>query len=87
MTQIEATMASLGVDDGIVSAALAVRDRLGLYRGKTNGGVSLCMIVKDEAEHLARCLHSAKPVVDEIIIVDTGRPTARKRSPGPTAPR
>ena len=72
MTQIEAAMASLGVDDGILSAALAVRDRLGLYRGKTNGGVSLCMIVKDEEEHLARCLHSAKPVVDEIIVVDTG---------------
>lgn len=72
LTQIEAAMASFGVDDGIVSAALAVRDRLGLYRGKTNGGVSLCMIVKDEEEHLARCLHSAKPVVDEIIVVDTG---------------
>lgn len=78
MTQIEAAMASFGVDDGIVSAALAVRGRLGLYRGEKNGGVSLCMIVKDEEEYLARCLHSAKPVVDEIIVVDTG---SQDRSP------
>jgi glycosyltransferase involved in cell wall biosynthesis len=28
--------------------------------------------VKDEGQHLARCLLSAKPVVDEMIIVDTG---------------
>ncbi len=34
--------------------------------------ISLCMIVKDEEEVLARCLDSVKEVVDEIIIVDTG---------------
>ncbi|MGF1515730.1 MAG: tetratricopeptide repeat protein [Elainellaceae cyanobacterium] len=34
--------------------------------------LSLCMIVKDEAERLAACLKSAQPIVDEIIIVDTG---------------
>lgn len=34
--------------------------------------VSLCMIVKNEEDVLARCLESAKPVADEIIIVDTG---------------
>ncbi len=34
--------------------------------------VSLCMIVKDEEEVLERCLKSAKPIVDEIVIVDTG---------------
>ncbi len=34
--------------------------------------VSLCMIVKDEARVLARCLESVKDCVDEIIIVDTG---------------
>ena len=38
----------------------------------TRGTVSLCMIVKNEEKHLARCLHSVKPVVDEIVIVDTG---------------
>lgn len=34
--------------------------------------VSLCMIVKDEEEVLARCLQSVRPLVDEIVIADTG---------------
>ena len=34
--------------------------------------ISLCMIVKNEEDVLARCLESAKPVVDEIVIIDTG---------------
>ncbi|MCL6456587.1 MAG: glycosyltransferase family 2 protein [Gorillibacterium sp.] len=34
--------------------------------------VSLCMIVRDEEEHLGECLRAASPFVDEIIIVDTG---------------
>ncbi|GIO10758.1 beta 1,4 glucosyltransferase [Cohnella xylanilytica] len=34
--------------------------------------VSLCMIVKNEEEVLARCLDSVRDLVDEIVIVDTG---------------
>lgn len=34
--------------------------------------ISLCMIVKDEAKRLARCLDSIGGLMDEIIIVDTG---------------
>ncbi len=34
--------------------------------------ISLCMIVKNEADTLARCLDSAKEIADEIIIADTG---------------
>ena len=34
--------------------------------------VSLCMIVKNEEDVLARCLQSAAGVADEIIVVDTG---------------
>ena len=34
--------------------------------------ISLCMIVKNEEDVLARCLNSTKDIVDEIIIVDTG---------------
>lgn len=34
--------------------------------------ISLCMIVKNEEKHLARCLSSVKDIVDEMIIVDTG---------------
>ncbi|KKM10995.1 glycosyl transferase family 2 [Clostridiales bacterium PH28_bin88] len=34
--------------------------------------ISLCMIVKDEAQNLRRCLNSVTSVADEIIVVDTG---------------
>ena len=34
--------------------------------------ISLCMIVKNEEMHIARCLDSVAGLVDEIIIVDTG---------------
>lgn len=34
--------------------------------------ISLCMIVKNEEDVLARCLESISDLVDEIIIVDTG---------------
>lgn len=34
--------------------------------------VSLCMIVRDEAEKLPRCLAAAAPWVGEIVVVDTG---------------
>ena len=35
-------------------------------------GLSLCMIVKNEAPHLERCLRSVQGIVSEIIIADTG---------------
>ena len=34
--------------------------------------LSLCMIVKNEAEHMSSCLESARGLVDEMIVVDTG---------------
>lgn len=34
--------------------------------------ISLCMIVKDEEDVIARCLESVADLVDEIVIVDTG---------------
>lgn len=34
--------------------------------------ISLCMIVRDEADNLAACLASARSLVDEMIVVDTG---------------
>lgn len=36
------------------------------------GSISLCMIMRDNANVLPRCLNSVKGLVDEIIIVDTG---------------
>lgn len=38
----------------------------------SNKTISLCMIVRNEAETLDRCLGSVRGVVDEIVIVDTG---------------
>jgi len=35
-------------------------------------GISLCMIVKNEERALPRCLESARDLVDEVIVVDTG---------------
>ncbi len=34
--------------------------------------ISLCIIIKDEADYLDKCLASYKECVDEIIVVDTG---------------
>jgi tetratricopeptide (TPR) repeat protein len=36
------------------------------------GGVSLCMIVRDEEQNLPRCLDSVRDLVGETIVVDTG---------------
>ena len=40
--------------------------------------ISLCVIVKNEADVLARMLDSAAPIADEIIIVDTGSSDSTK---------
>lgn len=40
--------------------------------------ISLCLIVKNEEETIARCLESVKAAMDEIIIVDTGSTDATK---------
>jgi O-antigen biosynthesis protein len=70
----EAFLADFGPDDQVIEAALAIRHRDGLYRREALPGqvVSLCMIVKDEELNLARCLASCKPVVHELVVVDTG---------------
>ena len=76
MNEVEHAMTLFGIDDGILSAALDIRSKIGPLaigketRPKTT--VSLCMIVKNEEQHLGACLMSAKPVVDEMIVVDTG---------------
>ncbi len=40
--------------------------------------ISLCMIVKNEEDVLRRCLSSARPLADEIVIVDTGSTDSTK---------
>lgn len=34
--------------------------------------ISLCMIVKNEEKHIKECIDSALPLVDEVVVVDTG---------------
>lgn len=41
--------------------------------------ISLCMIAKNEADVIARCLNCVKDIVDEIIVVDTGSTDDTKR--------
>jgi glycosyltransferase involved in cell wall biosynthesis len=45
----------------------------------TTTSISLCMIVKNEEEHLEKCLNSVKELVDEIVIVDTGSSDSTKK--------
>lgn len=42
------------------------------WRNYNFGSISLCMIMRDSAKTLPRCLRSVAGLVDEIIIVDTG---------------
>ncbi|PID73682.1 MAG: hypothetical protein CSB33_02770 [Desulfobacterales bacterium] len=75
MEEIEENLVQFGMDDGVLEQALAVRKDLGPEKidpEKTEPTVSACMIVKNEEKYLARCLHSIKPVCDEIILADTG---------------
>ena len=76
MHEIEQAMLDIGIDDGMLEAALGIREKVGIKEidntAKNKGSLSLCMIVKNEEQHLTRCLLSAQPAVDEMIIVDTG---------------
>lgn len=76
MAQIENTISICGIENGLIEAGLKIRSQIGpakikLHKKKRTS-VSLCMIVKNEEEFLAQCLASVKPIVDEMIIVDTG---------------
>ena len=75
MERIESSIAHFGMDGGMMKAALEVRKKIGpreIPEKGEKGTVSLCMIVKNEEKYLARCLQSAKTIVDEMIVVDTG---------------
>jgi tetratricopeptide (TPR) repeat protein len=76
IAKVEKMISQFGFDDDILKMALTIRETLGPMkigkRLKHRPTVSLCMIVKNEEQHLARCLYSVKPIVDEMIVVDTG---------------
>jgi glycosyltransferase involved in cell wall biosynthesis len=71
----ESFLVRFGADDEVLELALELRRKVGQYGRLQQAGsesVSLCMIVKDEESSLARCLASVKPVVHELVVVDTG---------------
>ncbi|MFZ4439991.1 MAG: glycosyltransferase [Syntrophales bacterium] len=79
MKEVEKAMVQFGMDIGILAAALEIRRKIGPKSiadkvGKATAAprLSICMIVKNEEQHLAYCLNSLSPVADEMIVVDTG---------------
>lgn len=69
------TMAAQGKpDDGLIDAALSVREHIGPMTADEGDPhtISLCMIARNESVFLGPCLHAIKPLVDEIVLVDTG---------------
>lgn len=76
MKEIEALLSVGTPEDDLIEAALPVRAKLGpmtlAASSRTEGTVSLCMIVKDEIASIGACLKNAKALADEIIVVDTG---------------
>ncbi len=75
MTAIEGLAGrSEPAEGGLIDAGLTVRKRLGPMTASldTPHTISLCMIVRNESRLLGPCLNGIKPLVDEIIIVDTG---------------
>ncbi|MHB8057203.1 MAG: FkbM family methyltransferase [Desulfuromonadaceae bacterium] len=71
----EAFLVRFGVDEDMLGLALQMRRNIGVFDRLSESGtrsISLCMIVKNEEMNLPACLASLKPVVDEMIIVDTG---------------
>jgi len=70
----ELFLRDFGADDAVIAEGLQLRRSLGVYRRTALSGMSvaLCMIVRNEERSLARCLASCKPVVHELVIVDTG---------------
>ena len=75
MRKIEDTLALFGSDEGILNAAMAVREKIDSLQHEDMPGkntLSLCMIVKNEERHLAKCLKSVRDIVNEMIVVDTG---------------
>jgi len=73
MAVIEKVLVDFRFEEGLLGAALAVREQLGAEPFPENGDtLCFCLIVRDEERDLPRCLYSIKPVADEIVVVDTG---------------
>ncbi|MDA8140088.1 MAG: glycosyltransferase [Desulfobacteraceae bacterium] len=74
MATIESMAGRMKLTDEFIDAALSVRKRLGptpLPKDKSDS-LSLCMIARNESKFMGACLLGVKPLIDEIILVDTG---------------
>ena len=65
---------TFGFDSELLEIGLSARRVVGLHKkpGFNIPAISLCMIVKNEEQHLPHCLSSCRPLVSQIIVVDTG---------------
>jgi glycosyltransferase involved in cell wall biosynthesis len=50
----------------------AMTNGMAFHDNKQRSTISVCIIVKNEEKNIAGCLHSLKPLVDEMIVVETG---------------
>jgi len=74
LTHIEEAIVRFDVDPQFLEVSKTIREKVGPFATTANkhSSISLCMIVKNEVRYLARCLKSLKPIVHEMIVVDTG---------------
>lgn len=74
LTAAEQYVERFGCDDRVLEAGIKARRALGAWLAPAAPGkaISLCMIARDEERHIARCLASCRPLVHEMIVVDTG---------------
>jgi len=60
------------VDHGPWSTVYSPADGQKAMNESTASSIALCMIVRDEEEHIAQCIESVRDVVAELVVVDTG---------------
>jgi glycosyltransferase involved in cell wall biosynthesis/ADP-heptose:LPS heptosyltransferase/Flp pilus assembly protein TadD len=74
LDEIQRCAAAFGLDDGAMDAALEIRSLAGAPPAPRRGSssISICMIVKNEAQNLPSALLSVKGLADDLVVVDTG---------------
>ena len=74
LAAIQCLLAYAIPEDNLLEAALAVLRRIppAPPLAENRPLLSVCMIARNEAGHLGRCLHGVRDLADEIVLVDTG---------------
>ena len=83
LSGIQELLVRFGVVRDMLEPALDLRNQIGPQAPSSHHPtgretVALCMIVKDEESVLPRCLASLVPLVDEMVVVDTGSSDASR---------